>query len=410
MKVSRQRRCGRMVVAWWLFSASGCADNGSHAVAPDAGMDAGGRGRSGRGPAGSRARDAGDAHVASGMPDASSADAATDAGCHDGGCVAPDACADGGCAAVDECADPNSNDCGDATCMTTASGHQCVCDRHATFAAGSCSCDLTGTFAVRTQASLSWEDSRFGPEVVIEGGTAETVGAGLLTITRDGAVLEGELKNCGVDAPDLCSPFFSEAYGQAFPKSIWDSGSIPTQSLTLELDSEAPGAMFSTAPTAAFLGFRFASGVDPLGTFPMSAVDPALVWMDDDDDGVSGVTSILIAPGPLSDRCNLHYAYLPVDPALARAKRVQLGLRTISHLQGTIDDCDLLTGELITDAADGRVYGCTLASDSPCSPSQADFLDTQAKGQSVGPATFVMLRLASADATCEDARTAPFPK
>jgi len=373
--------------------ASGAGDAGRGHPHVDA--DSGATGPTGRG-------DAGDADAGP------SEDAATDGG-------GPESCAPGyeagasGCEDIDECADAADNDCGAARCVNRAGSYACSCDGGATFDHGACVCDLTGTFAVRSTATLSWEDALFGSDVVITHGTAQAVGYGLWTVTRAGSDVLVEARGCGSDTPDLCSPFFSEAYGQSFPSAIWDASTMPTQSVTLDVATESPGGTFSSVPSAAFLGFRFASGVDPLGTFPASALDPSLVWMDDDGDGQAGVSSLITAPGAASARCGLNYAYLPVDASLSRAKSIHVGARTISHLSGAIDDCDTLSGELFTDAVDGRVHGCTRVDDMPCDPTQSNFLDTQAKGQNIDSTTFVVVRLSKSDATCSDARAATFP-
>ena len=413
MRLQAFGRGGLCAVTWWVLGACGGGDGAGkgddqlkHADAGDAGTtpvahdtDGGtgavtGNGDAGPGDGGTVAADGGDAGEGDGGGQQS--------------CEAGFKSSSSGCLDIDECAHASDNDCGDARCVNTKGGYDCACAGGATFEAGACTCDLTGTFAVRSTAQLSWEDALFGADVVITGGTAQTVGYGLWTVTRDGTGVHAEARSCGTETPDLCSPFFSEAYGQSFPDAIWDGNTVPTQTVTLDFDQEGPGGTFVTAASAAFLGLRFASGVDPMGAFPASALDPSLVWMDDDGDGELGVSSLITAPGAMSTRCSLNYAYLPVDPTY-RAKSIHLGARTISHLTGGIDDCDTLSGELFTDSVNGRVHGCTRTDDLPCDPTQSNFLDTQAKGQTIDSTAFKVVRLSKASPTCADVRAATFP-
>ena len=315
-----------------------------------------------------------------------------------------------GCPAVNECASASLNDCGSATCVDLDPGFQCTCDEGLIFKEGSCVCDLAGNFAVRNVAPLSWQESQFALNVVIAAGTADSVGYGLLTMTRDGTALTGHSKGCGSNNPDLCSPYYSEAFSQSLQESAWDVATMPITDMPLVFTSEAPGGSFSTALSASFLGLRLAAGVDPLGAFPNTANDPSLVWTDDDGDGQPGVTSYVTPPGGNSAQCSYPYAYFPVDAITGdRAQSFHIGARTVSRIEGTISDCNTLVGQVFTDSVSGRIQGCTLENGNPCSASQANFVDSNSGGQTIGTATFVMVRIDTPNPSCADARVAPFP-
>lgn len=293
---------------------------------------------------------------------------------------------------------------GDA--CTDAAGTPCLCPEVSAPAA----CDLVGTFAVRAAMMVRWDAATVLGQTAVAPGQATNANFGIWSIRAEGDGLVADARGCGGETPDLCSPALSEAFGQGFPEVIWDTGSTPTDVWQLTASDTTPGSALSAGPVAAFFGLRMTSS-DPLGTFPAVADDPGLMWVDDDGDGVPGVTAKITPPGSTSSSCSLPYGYLPVEdtPFPARASDIYMGMRTVAELTATIDDCDTITGTLTTHAADARIQGCLLESGEPCSDSQRAFLDEQPQPQEILGTTFTALRVDDASIACAAVRAMAFP-
>lgn len=83
-----------------------------------------------------------------------------------------------------------------------------------------------------------------------------------------------------------------------------------------------------------------------------------------------------------------------------------LGARTVAAFDGSIDDCDTLSGPVNVSSVDARIVGCAGydAADSDnwrlCTPAEAAALDAVDSGQTVEEASFDMIRVEQ-PITCE---------
>jgi hypothetical protein len=251
---------------------------------------------------------------------------------------------------------------------------------------------------------------------------------------------------------------------------------MPQQTLNVSLPNALPTQPFQTANSAVLFGIRLtdASGnANPLGPWPSDrtqvgctmgtgAAEPCVTsvggslankncWTstncayrtDDDGDGITGITSLVVPPGGVSTDSPLTFAATSVDcprsttgarqsyayyPGLeggivgtSRAiKKFYTASRTISRYDGTITSCDRMEGSVkgpkssnTQVQADFRFYGC--ADDSPDSVCGSSVLDDGTVGidrqsqttTSIPSASFVMVRVSNAT-TCDQVRAMTF--
>lgn len=351
------------------------------------------------------------------------------------------------CTQIDPC---NPNPCGPGTCATdsaNALGYTCTCPAGQKTVGGTCACDLSGDFGIRLRLGTSWTDSS-----PIEDGSASSDAFIRLKQSYDASgKLTMEVMDCGGTTFDLCSvpipPLLgAEAYAQYYPIEIWGTPSMPKFTHTVDLPKARPGDPYETGNFVMFSGMSL---TDPFGPFPATRKDisgsPAFdgsatngaVWLDQDDDGVVGVSVIVVGPGgerpdgvpsdppqtfgARSDVCprgrpnaeRYEYAYAP---ALAgglspvRIKRMGTASRVIMGYKGSVVSCDQISGDIVgpgagnTIQADARIGSCVRTNGSGeggCSDSAIDFLDTQPQTQKTTSAKFVIKR-ANANPTCKD--------
>ncbi len=113
-----------------------------------------------------------------------------------------------------------------------------------------------------------------------------------------------------------------------------------------------------------------------------------------------------------------------------RAGCVSTAVRVVTSLEGTLDSCTLMTGDVVNKSTEGRVHSCVLvptdgwddqnvtcdsanwSTATPCDDAAVDFLDTQPQ-QQASSATFELHRLGdlgATDITCQTVReTLPAP-
>ncbi|MET0390551.1 MAG: hypothetical protein ABW321_31555 [Polyangiales bacterium] len=349
------------------------------------------------------------------------------------------------CVQVDPCAtDPCGAGLG--TCNPGASGsgeYTCTCNAGLTEVDGKCVCNMGGTFAVRTELTVSWEES-----TPIQAGTGTTYSWTIErhNYTPDGA-LDIEVIPCGETNIDVCSERFAtlaaEAYAQYVPINVWGKPGAPSTQLSTTLLDASPNQPFVVPEHAILQGISLA---DPLGEWPSrrqdvegadgfdgSATNGAR-WVDSDNDEVFGLTTYTVGPqgvaadgsdtAPIegysgrSETCNLPYNYPPAAEAnlvIRRVKRFFSANRVINSLEGTINSCDEVTGN-VTGPANGamkfdtRIGGCLRANgdgEAACSDDVLEFLDTTAAPNEVNSSTFIMKRVAD-DVTCAAVRDLGF--
>jgi EGF domain-containing protein len=403
-----------------------------------------------------------------------------------GGTCVPDTneCASNPCDPNATCSDPTgaSNDyvC---TCKPGYVGNgmlrnQLVCSTCAddeTIVNNQCVCDMNGTFALKISMKMTWSGLAFG---AIEDGTNVPFYTwALQSQTYDSSGnLHITSTPCGGTTPDLCSvpnPAFSlpaEAYGQYFPNHIWGTANMPQQIIDVALPDARATKAFVTANSAVLFGIRLtdaAGNPKPLGPWPANRLavgcptagattEPCIAttgsnlankqcWnggatcgyrTDDDGDGVTGITSLVVPPGgvntdsPLNFGANsvdcrrsttgtrepyVYYRALDNGPYVGVTK-FYTASRTISRFEGTITSCDRIEGAVKGPRnsnkeiqADFRFYGC--ADDSADSVCSKYVLDDSAFGvdqqsqtsTSIPSASFVMIRVPD-NTTCTQAR------
>jgi len=346
------------------------------------------------------------------------------------------------CDPVDPCAD---NPCGEGrgSCVAGSAGtHTCTCSPGYVATGSTCVCDMTGTFATRTQLDLKWATLD-----QIEGGTDTIYSYALERHSYDTqGNLMLELTPCGETSLDVCgfgiAPVLAaEAYAQFLPLEIWATPSMPVVKTKLTLTNPLPGSPFVTDNVAALNGISL---TNPLGAWPPSRRDirgtvdfdgtavNGATWLDQDNDAKVGLTSYAVPPGgiradgiapdPIKDfgaispNCprmggtHTPYAYWPAPqdfalPPPVRIKRFYTAARVISAYKGTIDSCDAISGSVTgpdngKPHLDGRTGGClrtTSTGEVDCPSAAVDFVDTGPpnNGQEIINATFRAKRVAT---------------
>jgi hypothetical protein len=323
------------------------------------------------------------------------------------------------CNDVDECA-LNTDNCDPAaTCTNTTGGFTCKCPAGMLGDGVTCRCDLTGTFALRTELDVEWDEVRVLPlpfPPAIAAGSNKQLSYSIRKQTQTGSTLTVDTIPCGGTTQDLCSPLLSKAFSQQIPNSIWEGPKMPIFQSTVTLGSTRPNDTFVGANEVALLGLNL---TNPTGAWPTSANDAAFTWIDHDNDGPLGVTSTVVHTGT-STKCGTPpppFDYLP-DPSggTKTIGTVYIGSRVQGTYDGTILSCNTIAGDMTGPGSsnmplvDGRVKGCLYSDGTPCSGTTIASLDSQATSspQRIVNAQFTMVRVA-AGINCTQVRATAFP-
>jgi hypothetical protein len=317
---------------------------------------------------------------------------------------------------VNECTANTDNCAAVATCTNTAGSYTCACPAGYTGNGQTCtpvvvSCNLTGTFAQLMEIDIEWDPVTAFGITVISGGTATTESWSIVRQEQNGNTVEAEQIACGGTSPDFCSPFLSQALSQFVPDAVWDRPTMPSDVFTVQLNGPAdPGDPFVGSSVASILGVSLAN---PTGAWPATYNAAGITWVDHDNDGRPGVTSIMAGPGT-SPVCNLPYGNLPIPSSGAYAVGVFTGSRTTSNLEGAIVDCDTISGDVVGPdngwpRLEARVGGCVKDNGQLCTAAEIASLDDGAStaSQRILGARFTMVRVAD-NITCAGARAVDF--
>jgi len=362
------------------------------------------------------------------------------------------------CTSIDPCRD---NPCGEGRGSCQVAGpdnpgqYTCSCQAGYVARAGTCQCDLSGTFAVRARMELAWDRM----SNAIEPGSDTVFSYGIQRHSYDAAGnLSVELTNCGDSQLDFCGvgvpPMVAaEAYSQFLPVQIWELPSMPKSIASVKLAKSWPGGAFETPSVASVRGLALA---DPMGAWPGSYHDIAgapgfdgssvnkAMWLDHDADGFPGITTYVVPPGgwpadskapspprtygatspvcPRTGGPHTPYAYWPapaegVSTVPIRVKRFYTASRVISRYKGAIMSCDEIAGDILgrdddTVELEARIGGCVRQlsdSETACSTAGVDFIDGAAQSERVVGSTFLMKRWpGDVEVSCAGARSFRF--
>jgi hypothetical protein len=264
-------------------------------------------------------------------------------------------------------------------------------------------CDFSGTWGNRVTINVSWVPQGL-TGVILAPGSGQIKQWTLTRRATSGQTTTEIAFVCGIVLPDFSGTQIagSETYGVRFPDSIFDTGVLPSFTITGSITGSGPTATYGTSPSAALLGLTLPGAT----TAPWPATIATAV--DSDQDGKPGVTAAIAQGGG--------YSAAPVDGfKTQRADRLYVAIRQVTEISASATDCDHFAGTvtipLIPDssvgkyAVDSHVIGCNLAFDGgDCNASQTSFVDTtQPVFSPSGGTSFSSVRLAS-DATCATVR------
>jgi hypothetical protein len=349
------------------------------------------------------------------------------------------------CGIPNPCLDSTQNDCDpNAVCEPTAESFDCSCPAAERLVGDgkSCSCELSGRWAMRQDVHVKWNDRAFpggvGAPIAVEGGESRASVWELHEYVYDGSTLQVKKKGCGSDTtPDFISKYYDDTYSSYVPDAVFDAlDLVAGTDVPLTAMNAVPGAAFTTPQEAAVVGITLA---DPLNDPWPGAGQGDIPWDDTDGDGEPGLTlwprgttKITKAGAPQT------YDYVIVGFSMnsslpnARTSCTSVASRVITHMDAEIASCTRLTGEVFNDRTQARVHSCLLvpndkwdtldakcnASDwstaTPCDSGHVNLLDTQDQQQDT-TATFELVRIGEVGDTslgCQAVRDAlpPIPR
>lgn len=313
---------------------------------------------------------------------------------------------------LDECT-ANTDNCDPAaTCTDTPTGFTCGCPAGQIGNGTTCSCDLSGTFAVLDELDITWGEVRVPPPdgiLVFNSGSATTKSWSIRQQTVQNGTLQVSTIPCGATSPDLCSPLFGQAFSQILPNTIWQGPNMPVGVSSMPLTDPDPGEAFVTPLTAMLGGIKFTPPEAALGPWPSFA---STDFEDHDSDGNDGMTQQMKTG--TSTVCGQNYANLPdpIDPfTQPRIDRIYVASRLLSSYSGTITSCDRIEGNVAGPASgkpqvNGHVAGCRKVGGAACSAAVATNLDTngQTVSQQITAARFTMIRDTTPGLNCDQVR------
>lgn len=264
---------------------------------------------------------------------------------------------------------------------------------------GAKSCDLEGTFALRIDATMSWEGTTlFGIVPIILKGQGPFRIDTLVDIKKSPKGLVANLRACGAITPDFAASV-GERYGVTIPDANWEKLAA-RWSAGVNTKCSAPGCKYTSELLTAQIGID----IPPQATWPTSR-DPldSTTFVDADGDGTPGF--LFLARGEADGPMYKHppTSYLLIE----RIREMSLAVRVAAQLDGLIDSCDRYSGEAKQLAIETRALGCRLDSGELCREDQLSFLDDNLPVWTVDTARWRTLRM-PANASCADARAA-FP-
>ncbi len=269
-------------------------------------------------------------------------------------------------------------------------------------------CDLDMTLSAEVLFKVNWRGTTLAGIVPVLDGGSGNIRVVVRLDLRGGASssLRSLVTACDAAMPDFnASWLIGEVYAGLFPPKSWDEPTMPRWDLGWQVPCKEPGCMFSSDQIVATIGARAsAQDVWPGRTGPISQIVP----VDHDNDGLPAYT-IVSANSSEQSASGKPYSEIPVSWTLgARSVTASIAFQLAGQFAGTIDDCETLTGNVMSGRIEARAVAC-VAQDSPnggqytCSADQASFLDENLPNWTVTGGTFRAKRV-SPDADCEATR------
>jgi hypothetical protein len=272
-------------------------------------------------------------------------------------------------------------------------------------------CDFDGTWGSLLTIDVNWMPAGLNLQTFILRPGAGTIRQWIKGArVQQGNQLEDTTVVCGIELPDFQGTQVAggQTYGVVFPDSLFDGMGLPSFQVNETVTSDGPGATFTASASAALLGLTMAN--------PTTDTWPATITTatDPDHDGTPGVT-VNAAVGVVGAGDAGLYSNIPVGvPAPFQpvdvATQLQLAIRQVTGVTGTVADCDHIAGTVSIPevagvyAINSHVIGCELVDGGACSDAQASFVDnTQPVFTPSGKTTFTSVRL-PAGATCATVR------
>jgi hypothetical protein len=351
------------------------------------------------------------------------------------------------CNDINECA-TGEDDChANASCtnLEPPARFSCACNLGYAGDGKICSfqfCDLNGTWAARSEVTTSWSDlysDTFPYPKILQAGTFTGYVWELRRLGYDGATLTTEIRSCGATYPDAHNPALNETYGSYVPNATWEALGYQAP-FTDAVPNAAPGGPFDMAQRGYLTGIQLANA-SGLGAWPaagsvtQSCATPGHglpCWEDTDQDGFGATTGWSRPPSQTSSVYNQAYDYPPSAPQIVISRRVacsHIASRSVYSVDGSVVDCNTLTGTLAVSSLDQRLHSCRRAPNPnndidcaqnrdvstgealpACSASDAQFLDETINDvqKTVNAAKLALVRVSSTT-TCSEVRAMTFP-
>lgn len=236
------------------------------------------------------------------------------------------------------------------------------------------SCPLRGTFAVRNQLAVEWPGTTFVGvfQLVVPGsGTSEMLSR--VTFGEAGRETSSQVHVCNLTLPEFAAGDYflgKERYGFYIPETSWDGDKMPSWDLAWDTLCTEPGCRLISKQLALTFGAQ---------SFDFAAPTTPLQYVDHDADSFDAMSILARAPSETSSTGE-PFAYVPLSwNNNARTGRIFAVLAFAGEFDGTLSDCDNLSGNVNQTRLAIRAAGCRSrpnpgAAEQPCSATEVRFL------------------------------------